>query len=113
MNTPQKTSPLPVYIALALLAVFAIAFLIEFVNLSQTGDIHGVSTPEAATYMDVVSPLLENANASNGPMLIQKHGCVACHVDGVAHRLAPSFEGLSERAGQRHPPLTAPAYIYE
>lgn len=113
MNTPQKTSPLPVYIALALLAIFAVVFLIEFINLSQTGDTQAVETPEAETYMDVLTPLLENADAANGPMLIQKHGCAACHVAGVANRLAPAFDGLGDRADERHPPLTAEAYLYE
>jgi cytochrome c551/c552 len=63
--------------------------------------------------MDKVTALLQNTNPENGASLIEQYGCVACHRLGVASKVAPSFEGIAERAAARHPPLSAAAYIYE
>ncbi len=38
---------------------------------------------------------------------------MACHRLGVASKIAPTFEGIAERAASRRAPLTAAAYIYE
>ncbi len=110
-QSPRRTSAWPVYIALGLLGVFGIIFLIEFVNLSR-GD-GGADTLTADTYLDIVTSLLADANPANGPILVQQHGCAACHGGNNAGRLAPGYEGLAERAGERRPPLTSAAYIYE
>jgi cytochrome c551/c552 len=60
-----------------------------------------------------VNGLLQNANADNGALLIEEYGCVACHRLGVASDVAPTFEGIAERAATRRPPLSAADYLYE
>lgn len=106
-----RTSAWPVYIALGLLGLFGIIFLIEFANMSR-GD-GGAATLTADTYMEIVTPLLIDADPANGPALVQQHGCTACHGGNNAGRLAPGYEGLAERASERRPPLTGAAYVYE
>lgn len=101
----------PVYLAVAFLVFFGAIFLFEFFELSQGMD--GAEVLTADTYMDVVEPLLTNANPDNGPELLQIHGCNACHAGDNAGRLAPGHVGLNEIAAERRPPLTAAAYIYE
>ena len=65
------------------------------------------------SYMDIVIPLLESADPERGAELVETHGCNACHAGEAADIVAPSHEGLADRAGERVPPLTAAAYIYE
>jgi cytochrome c len=112
-NKPKRrrTAVWPVYIALMMLLGFGAIFVSEFVDLSQGG--RGADELAADTYMDIVEPLLANADSERGPDLLQKHGCNACHSGDVAGRLAPELDGLGAAAGQRRPPLTAEAYIYE
>lgn len=107
----------PVIIALVLVIAFAVVFLLEFLNVSEadTRLASGAAqtlTPE--TYTEEVAALLVNATAANGPDLITKHGCAACHVGAATvNNLAPAFEGVAIRAETRRPPLTAAAYLYE
>lgn len=107
----RRTAVWPVIVVVGLFAVFGVIFLVEFINLSRGDGSAQVLTPD--TYMDIVAPLLAGADPANGPALIQRHGCAACHEGNSAGRLAPGYADLAERAGERRPPLTAAAYIYE
>lgn len=67
----------------------------------------------ADLYMDVVAPLLEDADPANGAKLIQAQICAACHLLAPESPIAPNFAELAVAAHIRRPPLTAAAYIYE
>lgn len=112
-NAPRRPSPLPVYIALFFLLVFATVFMIEFAQLSR--DSGGVQESELTsdTYMDTVNILLETADAENGALAILQYGCTTCHAGSNAGRLAPDFAMLSGVMSERRPPLTGTAYVYE
>jgi mono/diheme cytochrome c family protein len=115
-NTPNRSTPvLPVYIALGLLVIVSIAFiaLIYIASTTPEGGADVVSEVSADSYMDVVTPLLANADPVRGEELITRNGCHACHVIGAANNLAPAFAGVALRAEDRCPPMQAGAYIYE
>ncbi|PJF41140.1 MAG: hypothetical protein D6737_14855 [Chloroflexi bacterium] len=98
----------PVRIVAVAFVLIGIIFLYFFI----TFDDETVEVPEtlaSTTYLDVVDSLLANADSTNGPQLLVQFACTTCHETVVA----PLFEGLGERAGERRPPLTAAAYIYE
>jgi mono/diheme cytochrome c family protein len=104
----------PIFLALILLVGVALIFVVVFIIVSQRGvqnDVPGALT--ADTYMDIVTPLLVDADAQNGEALLTQYGCAACHVVGAENNVAPSFDGLAARAAERRPPLTAEAYLYE
>ena len=103
----------PVYGVLGILVVFSAVFLYELIRLSA--DDTGVPDEElnADTYLDRVMPLLENADPGRGAELLQARGCEACHGGENAGRLAPDHNLLAEVAGERRPPLSPEAYIYE
>ncbi|GAB4509226.1 MAG: hypothetical protein OHK0046_03850 [Anaerolineae bacterium] len=112
----QNTKPvsrLPIVFALVILVAFSLFFLIEFIDLSNN-DL-GVAEEELseATYMDIVAPLLVNADPVNGAELVELYGCNACHGGSNAGHLAPGHTQVAEVAADRHPPLTAAAYLYE
>ncbi len=106
----------PVIVVIGLLIFITLIFVVAFVATTES---EMAATPEAATeltadtYMDKAAPLLQNANPDKGALLVEQYGCVVCHRQGVASKIAPSFEGVAERAGKRRPPLTDAAYIYE
>lgn len=104
----------PVYLVLVMLLVIAGIFLVLFIQSSEpvTSD-QPAETLTSSTYLDVVEPLLANANPENGDTLLVAYDCAACHRAGAANGIAPSFEGLAERAADQRPPLRAAAYIYE
>jgi cytochrome c len=105
----------PVMVVIGFFVVITLVFVLEF----ATAETERAVTPEATaelsadTYADKVTVLLQDASPENGASLIEQYGCVACHRLGVASKVAPSFEGIAERAASRRPPLTPPAYIYE
>ena len=112
-ETPQ-ISMLPVLIVMGLIIVFSVIFLIEFAGLSGTG---GAGIPEdeltAASYMDIVEPLLINADPARAPAIMQRSEliCMSCHMDGS--NVAPMFSNVADVADERRPPLLPAAYIYE
>ena len=107
-----RTMGWPVYLALALLIVFLIVVVVELVTFQPPANtVPAVLT--ADTYMDKVTPLLANANATNGPAMFDTYQCAVCHVAGAGNGLAPSLDGIGQRAATRRPPLTAAAYLYE
>ncbi len=105
----------PVIVVIGLFVVITLVFVLEFATTESQIAVIPEATAELSTntYMDKVTVLLQDANPENGASLIEEYGCVACHRFGVASKVAPSFEGIAERAASRRPPLTAPAYIYE
>lgn len=119
MTTPpaSRGAPAwPVFIVIGLIVVFAIIFVLEFMNLSapeQAAEpIAETLTPE--TYMVTVARLLADGNAAEGEALLTKHACAACHLGaGAENRIAPAFEGVATMAEVRRPPLKAAAYLYE
>ncbi len=113
-DQPNNSMVLVVAIAGGLLVLFSIALLLVFFsasNATETGIAEEAHT--ADTYVAEVSAVLANADPANGEVLLTQYGCVACHLYGVENGLAPSFVGLNEYAVERHPPLTAEAYVYE
>ncbi len=100
----------PALVALALLIVFIVLFLVAALGYQPAPA--DDATLSASSYVTQVDALLASADPSRGPELMVQYQCVVCHVNG-ANNVAPSFDGLSERAATRRPPLTAPAYLYE
>lgn len=115
-SSPGESQPrklLGVYVAMAILGIFGAIFLIELVNLSRgSGGVDEAELTEE-TYMDIVEPLLLEADAQHGEELVILHGCTVCHGGDNAGRLAPDYANLPEVAAERRPPLTAAAYVYE
>lgn len=100
---------LPVLVVLALLIFFLLFFVFEFFSVrpSQT------TSSSEADYEERVTVLLSDADPVNGAAMLTTYGCVACHRVGAENGIAPSFVGIAERAGERRPPMSAAAYIYE
>lgn len=115
-GTTRKTSVWPVVVAGLFLVGFAALFVSELLQLSggESGLPPADETLTEETYQDIVEALLVNADAERGETLVQRYGCVACHAGaGADNRLAPHWTGLADRAADRHPPLSAEAYLYE
>jgi mono/diheme cytochrome c family protein len=104
----------PVVLVVLLLVLVTGLFLFEFVVITETELATPEATPElsAQSYQQQVNALLANASADEGAKLVESFQCVVCH-RAAADRIAPSFQGVNERAGLRRPPLSASAYIYE
>lgn len=102
-------------VVFALFAIVTLIFLFDLISSSPAQNAQPEVTPEltSSTYMDKVSALLNGADPARGASLVEQYGCVACHRQGAANKMAPAFVGIAERAATRRPPLTAPAYIYE
>lgn len=115
-NASNRSTPvLPVYIALGLLVIVSIAFvaLIYVASTTPEGGAAVVDELTKDSYMEIVAPLVENADPARGEELITRNGCHACHVIGAANNLAPAFAGVALRAEDRRPPMQAEAYLYE
>ncbi|MBI1278478.1 MAG: c-type cytochrome [Anaerolineaceae bacterium] len=118
MTAPSSASTArwPVYLVIGLFVLVTIIFLGALALTTESELVIPptvVAALTADTYMDKVSVLLQNADASRGALLVEQHGCTACHREGAVNKIAPSYDGIAERAATRRPPLTAAAYIYE
>ncbi len=100
-----------VVVATALLIIVVILFLVEAFSFNQ-GAV-GIEPLSVIAYRQRVDALLANANPADAEAAIQKYGCPACHRQGAANGIAPSWVGVAERAALRRPPMPADAYIYE
>lgn len=115
-SSSNQASRWPVYLVIGLFILVSIIFLAAF---ALTTESEMVATPTAIaeitseTYMDKVSVLLADADATRGAALVEQFACTACHREGAKNRIAPPYEGVAERAATSRPPLTAAAYIYE
>lgn len=112
----RKTSPWPAVIAIGVLLLFGALFLAEIAEVS--GGDASIPTPAqtlvAETYADEVARLLQDADPARGEALVKRYACVSCHEGaGAQNRLAPVWDGLASVAADRHPPLSAAAYLYE
>ncbi len=115
-SSSAKSARWPVYLVIGLFILVTIIF-IGALALTTENELVVEPTTVAQltsdTYMDKVTPLLQNADASRGAVLVEQVGCTACHREGAVNNIAPSYEGIAARAANRRPPMTAAAYIYE
>jgi len=100
-----------VYLAGALLIVVLVFFLVELFSFNQGSS--GIEPVSSGAYRDRVDALLAIADPANAEAAIQRYGCPACHRAGAENGIAPSWEGIAERAAERRPPMPADAYLYE
>jgi len=103
------------WLTLGFVALVALVFVVEFVaaSLRTVANIAAEATAEASAEPlgERVARALQDADAANGERLVREgYECHVCHIEG-AGRIAPSFEGLGQRAAQ-HPPLSAEEYLY-
>lgn len=98
-------------LALALFALAALLFVYAFLAASTSSSITN-ATAESGRYADEASAALIGAGASEGETLIEEFNCIACHVLGD-NSIAPRFQGLADRAGDRRPALSAEQYLFE
>ena len=109
-NHPKKLG-LPVLLVLVLFVVFGSIFLIVLLNFTPEE-----STGEAVTadsYREALAALPGDTDIANGGAAFITYGCAACHDSAASTGVAPSLDGIAERASERHPPLSADAYLYE
>lgn len=112
MQDEQPTiSKVPLLIAGGVFLVILGVFMYEFVTLSskESSDFVHDEDITADSYMEIVAPLLVNADAGRGAEAMVRYGCTACH----GNNLAPAIDLIIENASQRRAPMTASAYIYE
>lgn len=109
METSRKVSP-GIVLGLTLLIMVAAVFVVAFVVASQP---RAATPANAAPDVEtVVAALLADADAVRGADLVVEKQCVNCHIY-AAGMAAPGWNGLADRAGERQPPLSAAAYLYE
>lgn len=109
-----KPNRLPLIIVGGLLVVVVVAFVAVFITESAAPEgVPPVETPSAVAYRARVDALLANADPARAEAHLNTYDCVSCHRLGAANGIAPSFEGIAARAGERRPPLPADAYLYE
>lgn len=109
----REGSKLPILVTILLLAVVGAFFVIAFASATGQSVQDAHVTPVASAYLDIVQPLLVDADPERGAKLAREtYECYACHIAGSGN-VAPSFEGLGELAAQRRAPMTAEAYLYE
>jgi len=112
-NTPAKGNKAPIIITIIMMAVVGAFFVIAFAASSAQSAQDLSVTPIAEAYMDIVTPLLANADPVRGEKLVKEtYECYACHIAGSGN-LAPAFEGLGAIAAERRAPMKAEAYLYE
>jgi len=69
--------------------------------------------PAKGDFEQIVAEL-PPGDSAKGAQLFTSQGCIGCHSQEKDKRLVgPTFYGLNTRAGQRTPPETAKAYLYE
>lgn len=113
MTANKRPARWPLLVGIVLLVGFGIIFVFEFIVASTTPGEQPAAEITADTYMDVVAPMLADADPQNGEALLTQYGCAACHIVGAENNVAPSFVDMAERAATSRPPLTAEAYLYE
>jgi len=106
-----QQAKLALAITVALLILVTLVFLGAFVATNAAG-----STPSPAVvaqkYATEVSVALGSASAAEGEILIETFQCSICHILGD-RRVAPRFEGIADRAGNRRANLPAAQYLFE
>jgi hypothetical protein len=107
-----RTLGWPVYLALALLVIFAVLFLVVLFGF-QPEEARPTARVADGNYGAIVADLLVQGDAAQGDALLEKYTCVVCHRYGVETNIAPALVGINERAAERRPPMSAAEYIYE
>lgn len=104
-------SKVPLLIAGGVFLVILAVFIYEFVTLSNKESTNYVHDEDVTTesYLDMVTPLLADADAGRGAEAMVRYGCTACH----GNNLAPAIDVIIANASTRRAPMTASAYIYE
>lgn len=105
----KRMSSVPIFIGLGLIIAFGAIFLFEFLQLSRPSGGLEDENVSADSYMDIVPGLLVDADPERGKELARVKGCDGCHSNG----LAPYYSEIHQEAGNRRPPMTAAAYLYE
>lgn len=98
-------------ITVALLILFTLVFLGAFVATNVASSTRSPAVV-AQQYAPEVAIALGSASAAEGEVLIEAFQCSICHILGDK-RVAPRFEGIAERAGNRRAHLGAPQYLFE
>ncbi len=106
----QTISRWPLVIAGGFFIVILLVFIVEFVALSGSDGGLAEDSLTADAYMEIVTPLLVNADAARGAEIMELRGCTLCHGN---QNLAPAIDVIIANAGERRPPMQASAYIYE
>jgi mono/diheme cytochrome c family protein len=106
----QTISRWPLVIAGGVFAVILLVFIVEFITLSGKEGGLDEDAITADSYMDVVEPLLANADPARGYEIMELRGCTVCHGN---QNLAPSIDIIQANAAERRLPLQPEAYIYE
>jgi cytochrome c551/c552 len=104
----QRKNSWAVYLTYFIVLALTLIFVWEFVSVSQSEMSPTLSANSETSELDAV---LANGNPANGETLLTTYGCIACHRSTT--NIAPSFEGIAERAAEEQPPLTAAQYIHE
>ncbi len=107
----NKRVGLAVFVSAVLLIVVVVFFLVELFSFDEGGS--SAEPVSATAYRERLDVLLAMGNPANAEPVFQIYGCVACHRVGAANGIAPSWEGIAERAASRRPPMPADAYLYE
>lgn len=105
----QGVSIIPIIIAGVFLLIFSVVFIIEMADLSKASGGLKDEDVTADSYMDIVQPLMVNADAELAPDLLERFTCNSCHT----HGLAPAYDVIRVNAADRRAPMQAQAYIYE
>ena len=115
-SSAAQSARWPVYLVIGLFILVTIIFIGVLVLTTENELVvapTAVTQLTADTYMDKVNTLLQDADASHGALLVEQVGCTACHREGAANNIAPSYAEIAARAATRRLPMTAAAYIYE
>ena len=98
---------LPLILALFMVAAVGLtAVVIVLLNQTESDDcLNQISKCDAR-----VAELLQMADPSIAPSLLEEKACLACH---NLVNIAPPLDLMSAFAAIRRPPLTAATYIYE
>lgn len=108
----KRGNGLTIAIGITVLLILLIGgvFLIEVFSFSEEPAGETITADDIEAQAAV---LLTQGDAARGETLLETYQCAACHVIGAQNDIAPAFDGLADRAGERKPPLSAVAYIYE
>lgn len=111
-NGAKPGNGLTIAIGITVLLILLIGgvFLIEVFSFSEEATAETETTEDLEARAEL---LLAQGDATRGEALIETYQCAACHVIGAENNIAPPFAGLADRAGERKPPLSAGAYLYE
>ena len=104
-SSSAQSARWPVYLVIGLFILVTIIFMGALVLTTENELVvapTAVTQLTADTYMDKVNILLQDADASHGALLVEQVGCTACHREGAANNIAPSYAEIAARAAQKY-----------